>query len=466
MLPMTTNNSALLATAASIAASAVLIRTLASDLLPSSAEEYFSEKIAYMLESLSSDLIITIEEFDGAITNHMYKAAESYLATKLNKSTRRIRINKQEEDSDNFEVKIDHGQEIVDLFEGIKFRWRFSSKNSKPSIQTYNHRHMKPNTMETKFLELKFNKKHKDTALKSYMPFVLSQAKTIKAGIKTLKLYTNDQYSWESVNFHHPSTFETMALDVELKKEVMQDLARFVKRKEYYKRVGKAWKRGYLLYGPPGTGKSSLVAAMANFLRFDIYDLELTELKSNSELRSLLAKVANRSILLVEDIDCSVNFESRENKKQSQNQEESVTESDDGKVTLSGLLNFVDGLWSSCGGERIIVFTTNYKDKLDPALLRPGRMDMHIHMSYCTPTGFRVLVSNYHALDDHQLFGEIEGLIKEVDITPAEVAEEMMKTDDADVALQGLLKVLKERKNKTAGEPKGDETEEDENKDH
>ncbi|ONK81349.1 uncharacterized protein A4U43_C01F28110 [Asparagus officinalis] len=463
---MATDKPALLATAASIAASAVLIRTLTSDLLPSSIQEYLSEKFACMIESLSSDLTITVDEFDGAATNHMYKAAESYLATKLNPSTRHIRVSKQEEDTDIFEVTIDRGQEIIDLFEGIKFRWRSSSRDTKPRVNSYRGHYMEPTTMESKFFELKFHKKHKDTALKSYLPFVLSKAKAVKEEVKTLKLCTNDDYEWDSVNLHHPSTFETMALDAELKREVMEDLARFVKRKEYYKRVGKAWKRGYLLYGPPGTGKSSLVAAMANLLRFDIYNLELTAVRNNSQLRSLLARVANRSILVVEDIDCAVNFESRDKRKQLQNQEDSFSDSEDSKVTLSGLLNFVDGLWSSCGDERIIIFTTNYKDKLDPALLRPGRMDMHVHMNYCTPTGFRVLVSNYHSLDDHQLFGDIEGLINEVDITPAEVAEEMMKTDDAEVALQALQKVLKERKNKELKEIKVDKTEKEENKDH
>jgi chaperone BCS1 len=76
--------------------------------------------------------------------------------------------------------------------------------------------------------------------------------------------------------------------------------------------VGKAWKRGYLLYGPPGTGKSSLIAAMANYLKFDIYDLELTNLRSNSELRRLLVSAANRSILVIEDIDCSVELKDRQ----------------------------------------------------------------------------------------------------------------------------------------------------------
>lgn len=115
-------------------------------------------------------------------------------------------------------------------------------------------------------------------------------------------------------------------------------------------------------------------------------------------------------------------------------------------MTLSGLLNFIDGLWSCCGDERIIVFTTNHKDRLDPALLRPGRMDMHIHMSYCTPCGFKILASNYLGLTNHSLFTEIEKLITEVEVTPAEIAEELMKSDEADVALKGLVKYLHMKK--------------------
>lgn len=86
------------------------------------------------------------------------------------------------------------------------------------------------------------------------------------------------------------------------------------------------------------------------------------------------------------------------------------------------MLNFIDGLWSSCGGERIIVFTTNHKNRLDPALLRPGRMDMHIHMSYCNPSGFMILVSNYLGINDHNLFPEIDELLTKVEVTPAKMA--------------------------------------------
>ncbi|KAI5020730.1 hypothetical protein ZWY2020_045618 [Hordeum vulgare] len=124
----------------------------------------------------------------------------------------------------------------------------------------------------------------------------------------------NDPYDgcWSSTNLQHPSTFDTLAMDMKQKKAIVDDLDRFNKRKDYYRRIGKAWKRGYLLYGPPGTGKSSLIAAIANHLRFDIYDLELTGVDSNSDLRRLLVRMTNRSILVVEDIDCTIELKLRE----------------------------------------------------------------------------------------------------------------------------------------------------------
>ncbi|KAK8673242.1 hypothetical protein V6N13_111591 [Hibiscus sabdariffa] len=180
---------------------------------------------------------------------------------------------------------------------------------------------------------------------------------------------------------------------------------------------------------------------MANYLKFDIYDLQLENIKTDSELRELLLDIANKSILVIEDIDCSVNLPDRPrasgHKRSAQ----------DKQFTLSGLLNFIDGLWSSCGEERIIVLTTNHKDRLDPALLRPGRMDLHINMSYCTMQAFRVLASNYIGIEgDHRLFGDIKELLEGSKVTPAQVAEELMKNEDADAALEGFVSFLKQKK--------------------
>ncbi|KAK6160385.1 hypothetical protein DH2020_003766 [Rehmannia glutinosa] len=224
------------------------------------------------------------------------------------------------------------------------------------------------------------------------------------------------------------------------------DLNRFVRRRKFYKRVGKAWKRGYLLYGPPGTRKSSLVAAMANYLKFDIYDLELSSLRSNAELRRLMASTKNRSILVIEDIDCSIDLENRQDEGRYSFNHRAKQKQKKPQLTLSGLLNFVDGIWSCCGDERIIVFTTNHKDRLDPALLRPGRMDMHVHMSYCTFSGFKILASNYLGIEGHSKFSEIERMMAEVEVTPAEIAEELMKSEEVEKALEKVVELLEEKR--------------------
>jgi mitochondrial chaperone BCS1 len=115
------------------------------------------------------------------------------------------------------------------------------------------------------------------------------------------------------------------------------------------------------------------------------------------------------------------------------------------QVTLSGLLSMVDGLWSSSGHERILVFTTNHMDRLDPALIRPGRMDKRIHMGYCGFGAFKELTAIYHGVDTHRLFPEIEALLREVDVAPAELAEKLLATDDADAALETAAKLLRDR---------------------
>lgn len=73
-------------------------------------------------------------------------------------------------------------------------------------------------------------------------------------------------------------------------------------------------------------------------------------------------------------------------------------------------------------------------------------MDMHIHMSYCTPSGFKILASNYLGIKIHKLFSDIEKLVAEVEATPAEIAEQLMKSEEADVSLEGLVKFLQAKK--------------------
>lgn len=216
----------------------------------------------------------------------------------------------------------------------------------------------------------------------------------------------------------------------------------------------------YLLSGPPGTGKTSLVAAIANLLEFDVYDLELTAVHTNSQLRRLLVSTTPKSVIVVEDIDCSLDLSER--KKRQMEEEEGQAEAMAGwprnggyhweALNLSGVLNFVDGLWSSCVGERLMVFTTNHPDRLDAALLRPGRMDKKIELGYCGPAALRTLAKNYLGLREEEMDGmealrELDSLLGKARATPAEVAEVFMGCDghSPDAALRTLQAQLRNK---------------------
>ncbi|PUZ72256.1 hypothetical protein GQ55_2G379300 [Panicum hallii var. hallii] len=344
-------------------------------------------------------------------------------------------------------LSMEHGDSMTDVFEGVEFTWASVAGEGRGGALSES-------------LELSFDAEHTDKALGSYVPFITASVEEERRQDRALRIYMNEGSHWQGINHHHPATFDTLAMNPELKQSVVADLERFLKRRDYYRRIGKAWQRGYLLYGPPGTGKSSLVAAMANYLRFNLYDLDLSKVRGNTVLQRLLNTMTNRSILVIEDIDCCFTSASREVGKDQvgdavtddDSEEESIPDHwgtpqpQQHNITLSGLLNFIDGLWSTSGEERIIVFTTNYKDRLDPALLRPGRMDMHVYMGYCGWEAFKTLARNYFLINDHPLFPEIQALLSAVEVTPAEVSEMLLRSEDDDAALQGVATFLGEKK--------------------
>ncbi|CAD6271010.1 unnamed protein product [Miscanthus lutarioriparius] len=441
--------------AASATAAVMLLRTVVSELLPYEVGELLRAAARGVRARVSSRHTVVIDEAEGLSANQLYDAARTYLAARVTPDVPRLRASRVD-DAQGITVGMEQGEGMVDAHDGVDYTWTLVVSRDATASRAAGAaaRRDKAGRPEAKSFEVSFHRRHKDKALGSYLPHVVATAKAIKDRQRSLKMHMVEYDAWTAVDLRHPSTFDTLAMDDKLKSSVIEDLQRFVRRKDYYRRIGRAWKRGYLLYGPPGTGKSSLVAAMANFLKFDIYDLELTEVKSNSDLRRLLVKTSNRSILVVEDIDCSIELQQRdEGERRATRPPASAGEENDDKVTLSGLLNSVDGLWSTSGEERIIVFTTNYRERLDPALLRPGRMDMHIHMGYCTPESFRILARNYHSVENHVMYPEIEQLLQEVMVSPAEVAEVLMRNDNSDVVLQDLLEFLKEKR-KQSGQSK------------
>lgn len=307
----------ILSTIGSIAATVVVVRGVAQDFLPPEFHDYIFSGIRNFFSSFSNQLTLVIDEFDGLVNNEIYEAAEIYLGPKVSPTTRRLKISKPEKEK-HFNITMERDEEIVDIYNGEKFKWVWICRTTETK-SFYNPRDMNSTLRsEVRSFELTFHKKNRDLVINSYLPYITNEAKNKKQEKRTIKIFTVDydnMYNlndmWTPVTLDHPATFDTLAMDADQKDMILKDLERFLKRREYYRKVGKAWKRGYLLYGPPGTGKSSLIAAMANYLNFDVYDLELTELRRNSELRKLLVGTANKSILVVEDIDCTIDLQEK-----------------------------------------------------------------------------------------------------------------------------------------------------------
>ncbi|KAI3887356.1 hypothetical protein MKX03_002760 [Papaver bracteatum] len=392
---------------ASMYASLTLLRGAVRDLVPPEVYQLAKSSYSYF--------------FSKDCHNTIFEAVECYLSTKCYASSSELLRLSKIKNAKNHSYTMVPKQVIEDNFNGIQFTWVLLENED-----TKQYKNARGN-----YLEVSFEIKYKEVVNSAYLPNIIKEAEVFKFSNRGKKLYTN-RYggSWSQVClFSHPSTFDTLALDPCLKKEIQDDLKRFVSRSEFYTRVGKAWKRGYLLYGPPGTGKTSLIAAIANYLEFDVYDMELTSVTSNEVLRELLINTSSKSIIVVEDIDCSIHTENRKKKNKPRRNRGNF-------VSLSGLLNFVDGLWSPCAGERLIIFTTNHKEKLDPALLRSGRMDKHILLSYCNMESFKVLAKNYLKLEEHDL----------LEITPADVAECLMSYDeDPEMGMRNVVEQLKKR---------------------
>ncbi|XP_061950981.1 AAA-ATPase At5g57480-like [Populus nigra] len=407
-----------------------------------------------------------ITEIDGVNTNELYNAVQLYLSSSVSISGSRLSLTRAL-NSSAITFGLTNNDTLFDTFNGVNVLWEHIV--TQRQAQTFSWR---PMPDEKRGFTLRIKKKDKSLILNSYLDYIMEKANDIRRKNEDRLLYTNSRggsldsrgHPWESVPFKHPSTFETLAMDPAKKGEIMEDLKDFANGQSFYQKTGRAWKRGYLLYGPPGTGKSSMIAAMANYLGYDIYDLELTEVHNNSELRKLLMKTSSKSIIVIEDIDCSINLSNR--KKSTANNSSigrsycdpemrsgpGVGAGDEGgnSITLSGLLNFTDGLWSCCGSERIFVFTTNHVDKLDPALLRSGRMDMHVFMNYCSFPALKILLKNYLGREESDLdegvLKELEEVIDKAEMTPADISELLIKNRrNKDKAVIELLEALKER---------------------
>lgn len=292
-------------------------------------------------------------------------------------------------------LHLDPNQTIDDVFLGARLSWTNDQRGDRRAFV------------------LRIRRADKMSILRPYLQHIHAVSDEIDRKKRDLKLHINvddgGSGRWRSVPFTHPSTLDTIAMEPDLKDKVKSDLESFLKAKQYYHRLGRVWKRSFLLYGPSGTGKSSFVAAMANFLGYDVYDIDLSKLKDDSDLKLLLMDTTAKSVVVMEDLDRFLASKST-------------------ALSLSGILNFMDGILSSCcAEERIMVFTMNSKEHVDAAIMRPGRVDVHIHFPLCDFSAFKNLANSYLGVKDHKLFPQVEEIFQGgASLSPAEIGELMI----------------------------------------
>jgi len=199
-------------------------------------------------------------------------------------------------------------------------------------------------------------------------------------------LYLRDEY-WEKVPGYSPRLLESVILTPGEKERLVQDIEKFRAGKERYFQLGVPYHRGFLFYGPPGTGKTSLISGLAAHFGMSIYAISLTDF-SDKTLMKAIRDIPSNSVILFEDIDCMKTGKARLNpegwaRKQMPNvPDEKPDPPDRFGVTLSGLLNVLDGF--NAPDNVLFIMTTNKIETLDPALLRPGRIDYRLYLGKAT----------------------------------------------------------------------------------
>lgn len=224
--------------------------------------------------------------------------------------------------------------------------------------------------------------------------------------------------AWERLDDLPVRDLDSVILAEGQLERLIADVAAFLDSEDDYLRRCVPWHRGHLYEGPPGTGKTSVARAIASHFNMDIWYLPLADVQKDCDLLNVINRITPRSMLLLEDADVF----------------HAATQRDEGDsgVTLSGLLNALDGIATPHG--LLTVLTTNTPDLLDAAVVRPGRVDLVEHLGFADRSQVSRLLARWYG---HPVALRFTGELSEV--SPAQVVEACKRNGTAGEALADII---------------------------
>jgi len=160
-------------------------------------------------------------------------------------------------------------------------------------------------------------------------------------------------------------SLESVVLDEAVKKPLMDDIEWFVKEetRAFYATHGIPYHRCYLFHGEPGTGKTSFIYALAGHLERNLCFIQMDKWMTDDTFRNAMTQLPQMAMVVLEDVDALFT-----NHRESDHNWSALS--------FSGFLNCLDGLGAP--DDVVICMTTNHPERLDPAVMRPGRVDLHV----------------------------------------------------------------------------------------